>query len=152
MTFTVLLNVPRKPGLSPHEFKHHWENVHVPLLKQLVGYDFPLSHTRHYVERNLPSSPTSPMFGPALDSSEIAAANTLLSLGDVDGVAVLTFANKEHYERFMGKLADGKKRKAIEKDLESFVDVNANRAVFAGETRATGRDGGMVGWRFVGSV
>ena len=42
MVYSLILFVTRKPGLSLHEFKHHWETTHVPLLKELVGQDFPL--------------------------------------------------------------------------------------------------------------
>ncbi|KAJ4305360.1 hypothetical protein N0V90_000891 [Kalmusia sp. IMI 367209] len=122
MTYSVILHVPRKPSLSPEDFKYYWENTHVPLLKSLVRYDFPLSHTRHYIER--PS-----VLDPAVDQSS-STTESLPNIGDVDGVAVLTFANKEHYERFKGKLADGKNRKAYEEDLNIFVDLSGLKKVF----------------------
>ncbi|KAK3203457.1 hypothetical protein GRF29_112g1387064 [Pseudopithomyces chartarum] len=138
MVYSVILHVPRKPGLSPEEFKHHWEKIHVPLLKQLVGHDFPLSHTRHYIERPLDST---------LDRGELASSEGPNSAVAIDGVAILTFGSKEHYERFGVKLADEKKRVVYEGDLRNFVDVGAMKGMFAGETKATGRDGGVVGWR-----
>jgi hypothetical protein len=168
MTHSVILHVPRKPGISSEEFKHHWENIHVPLVKTLVGYDFPLSYTRHYIERPFATHPVDP----ALDGSGTTPEEPQ-GLSGVDGVAVLTFANKEHYDKFSTKLVEAKRNKVYKEDLGDFVDVAALRALFAvsdyvssadeiafaetiwlvqGETKATGRDGGMVGWRFVGSV
>jgi hypothetical protein len=40
----------RRSGITPHQFKEHFETVHIPLLKSVVGEDFPLSHTRHYTD------------------------------------------------------------------------------------------------------
>lgn len=126
MVYSVILHVPRKPSVSPEEFKYHWENFHVPLLKQLVGHDFPLSHTRHYIER----PPYSPQIVATHRQGSVAVAETS-GAAEVDGIAVLTFATKRHYERFIGKLADVNKRKAYEEDLERFVDVETMRGMVA---------------------
>ncbi|KAF2244460.1 hypothetical protein BU26DRAFT_569442 [Trematosphaeria pertusa] len=138
MTYSLILFVPCKPGLTLEAFKHHWETSHIPLLKSLVGYDFPLSHTRHYIERTLDGQANVSVGGP----QDIA----------FDGVAVLTFADRGHYERFLAKVNEDKAQQKHAEDLEKFVDVGALKGVMVGLTRATGRDGGDVGWRFVGSV
>jgi len=138
MTYTLLLFIPRKPGLSLETFKHHWETLHIPLLKQLVGREFPLSHTRHYVEK-----------------AQDGQANVFIGSAEgvtYDGVATLTFINKVHYERFMEKLGEHENQQRHKDDLDVFVDVGGLRGVLVGETRSTGKDGGNVGWRFVGSV
>jgi hypothetical protein len=168
MTYSVILHVPRKQGISSEEFKHHWENIHIPLVKCLVGYDFPLSYTRHYIERPFATSPVDP----ALKGSGTTPEEPQ-GLNSVDGVAVITFANKEHYNKFSTKLGEAKRNTVYKENLRGFVDVAALKAQFAvsdhvsstdevafaemiwlvqGETKATGRDGGMVGWSFVGSV
>ncbi|KAF2687406.1 hypothetical protein K458DRAFT_415661 [Lentithecium fluviatile CBS 122367] len=138
MTYTLLVFVPRKPNVSLEAFKHHWETSHVPLLKQLAGSEFPLSHTRHYIEKN-------------------ANEETNVVIGGMegvtyDGVATLTFINKVHYERFVGKLGQDENERLHREDLERFVDVARVRVLLVGETRSTGKDGGTVGWRFVGNV
>lgn len=125
MVYSVILHVPRKPGLSPEEFKHHWEKIHIPLLKQLVGYDFPLSHTRHYIERPFDST---------LERGDLTKSEGPSGVGAIDGVAILTFASKEHYERFGEKLTDEKKRRVYESDLQNFVDVGAMNGMFAVST------------------
>ncbi|KAL1629224.1 hypothetical protein SLS56_005447 [Neofusicoccum ribis] len=51
MPYTVLIFAYRKPGLTPEEFKNHYENVHVPLIKSIAGDKFPLSHPRSYINR-----------------------------------------------------------------------------------------------------
>jgi hypothetical protein len=138
MTYTLLLFITRKPDLSLVSFKHHWEISHVPLLKQLVGSEFPLSHTRHYIEKTTNNHPYV-----AIDRVEGVT---------YDGVATLTFINKVHYERFMSLLGEQENEKKHREDLEKFVDVGALKGVLVGETQSTGRDGGSMGWRFVGSI
>ncbi|KAF2177312.1 hypothetical protein K469DRAFT_809488 [Zopfia rhizophila CBS 207.26] len=88
MTFTTVFLVTRKTGIPPSAFKQHWENTHIPLLKAIVGYDFPLSHTRHYIERDLstPEYPANILYGQQEDFT-------------FDAVAVFTFANRAHWER-----------------------------------------------------
>ncbi|KAF1972134.1 hypothetical protein BU23DRAFT_166488, partial [Bimuria novae-zelandiae CBS 107.79] len=51
MTFSLLLFITRKPTLTPAEFKAHWDNTHVELLKSIAGDKFPLTHTRRYIAR-----------------------------------------------------------------------------------------------------
>lgn len=51
MPFTIVLFAWRKPNTSPAEFKHHYETTHLPLLKSIAGERFPLTHTRHYIQR-----------------------------------------------------------------------------------------------------
>lgn len=63
--FTTIVFVTRKPGLSPAEFKDYYENTHVPLLQSLAGSLFPISHTRHYLARDLshPDHPPIVVYG-----------------------------------------------------------------------------------------
>ena len=51
MTYIVIHFVTRKPTLTIEEFKHYWENTHIPLLKSLTGPLFPLHHKRRYLAR-----------------------------------------------------------------------------------------------------
>ncbi|KAI0095753.1 hypothetical protein GGR51DRAFT_544674 [Nemania sp. FL0031] len=51
MTYTIVAFIRRKKDTSPAQFRAHYDNVHVPLLQVLVGSNFPISHTRHYVTR-----------------------------------------------------------------------------------------------------
>jgi hypothetical protein len=138
MTYTLLLFVPRKADLDFRSFKHHWEMVHVPLLKELTGSEFPLSYTRHYVEKNSDDQPNV-----IIGSAEHVA---------YDGVATLTFINKAHYERYMGMLGGEWNAMKYREDLERFVDIGQLKGVLVGETQSTGRDGGSMGWRFLGSI
>ncbi|KAF2473499.1 uncharacterized protein BDR25DRAFT_387791 [Lindgomyces ingoldianus] len=141
MPFTLVLLVARKPGLSLSAFKHHWEAKHLPLLKSLVGLDFPLSHTRHYLDRDpeLAMTPANILFGTQEDFN-------------FDAIAVFTFIDRAHWERFWEKVSRKEAKQLLTEDDEKFQDKEKLKAVFIGDTKATGRDGGAVGWRFVGSV
>ena len=141
MPYTVILFVTRKPGLSISDFQHHWENVNIPLLKHMTGEDFPLAHTRHYVERDtsLPASPANVLKGSQEDFG-------------YDAVTIWTFADQGHWERFKGKWKHGEVHEALERDENAWMDKSKLKAVVVGDTRSTGRDGREMGWRFVGSV
>ncbi|KAF2268031.1 hypothetical protein CC78DRAFT_34176 [Lojkania enalia] len=141
MVYTLVLFLSRKPGVSLSDFKTHYETTHVPLLKAIVGEDFPLSYTRHYIDRDdtLPFSPAEVFVGSQEDFA-------------FDALAVLTFASKVHWERFKERIKGDGAQKLKTEDEKLFMDGGAKKGVFCGETRSTGRDGGAVGWRFVGSV
>jgi hypothetical protein len=141
MPYTIILLVTRKPGLSHSAFRNHWEHIHIPLLKSLVGTDFPLSHTRHYLDRDmaLPGAPANVLKGAQEDFA-------------FDALALWTFADEGHWSRFMAKLGEEGVREVLERDEGSWMDGGALRVVRVGWTGCTGADGGEVGWRFVGSV
>lgn len=113
----------------------------MPLLKSIVGEDFPLSHTRHYVDLDLNggSHPLHPPFG-APDNFTY------------DAIAVFTFINKDHWDRFVAKCKQPDASRRLSEDDEKFQDYKKLKPVFIEDTKSTGRDGGEVGWRFVGSV
>ena len=51
MTVSILLLAYRKPGTTPEQFQAYYEEKHVGLVKELAGEDYPLSHTRRYIQR-----------------------------------------------------------------------------------------------------
>lgn len=60
MTYTIVDLIRRKQDITPEQFRNYYNNVHVPLLKLLMGDTFPLTHTRHYVSRILSESKSGP--------------------------------------------------------------------------------------------
>lgn len=85
--YSIVVFVKRKATLSPSEFMHHWETVHVQLLRRLGGSRFPLSHTRHYI-------------GPALHPAP-PAQDSLTEAGRFDAFAVITFASEAAFRDFV---------------------------------------------------
>ncbi|KAH7139203.1 hypothetical protein B0J11DRAFT_37284 [Dendryphion nanum] len=152
MTFTVILFVARRSHQTPSTFKHDYETNYIPLLKSIVGHDFPLSHTRHYVEHDGGSHHHPPFHG--------TVPNTQAGF-QFDVVTVYTFISHGHWERFQEKFKDweGDSQGLMSMEGLAFgTSMSAEeregrvKMLIAGDTKCTGRDGGAVGWRFVGSV
>lgn len=140
MPYTLILFVTRRPGLTSSAFKFHWETIHIPLLKSIVGEDFPLSYTRHYMhDESDPAHPSNIYYGTQEGFT-------------FDAVAVFTFADRAHLQRFKGKCHDADAEKKLKEDDERFQDVSKLKGFHVADTKSTGRDGGDMGWRFVGSV
>jgi hypothetical protein len=149
MTYTIFMLVSRKPGTSLAAFKHHYENIHMPLVLDIAGAEAPLSHTRHYLERSpssLPSSAIDPLTADA-DTPPSTASTTepppLVLAGAVDAidydcVSVVVFADEAHMARFDDLLWGGGPRVAeIQADGAGFVDLGALRSFVVGEARVT---------------
>ena len=47
--FNVLVFGTMAPHLTLPEYKNHYDNIHVPLVRNLTGENFPPLHTRYYV-------------------------------------------------------------------------------------------------------
>lgn len=45
MAYTILIFAYRKPGTTPEQFRMHYENNHMPLVREIGGEHFPNSHT-----------------------------------------------------------------------------------------------------------
>lgn len=58
MLYSIVAFFWRKPGLTPQEFRHHYETNHILLLLDLFGPAFPKSHTRFYLPRQLSTNHT----------------------------------------------------------------------------------------------
>lgn len=52
----LLVLTARRQDLTPDQYKHHYENVHIPLLRRLLGDAFPLTQERHYIPRSADGS------------------------------------------------------------------------------------------------
>ena len=142
MTQSVLALIQRKVGTTPTEFYEHYENIHMPLLKELFSDVFPQSHTRYYVVRESPNVATSSSTAGATNSSESRNAifPASMIIGDAEtvdfDVAVsVVFADQAAFERFMARMAEVGER--LLQDEESFTERAVLRIMKAGETRVT---------------
>ncbi|MCJ1441552.1 MAG: hypothetical protein MMC23_002041 [Stictis urceolatum] len=137
MPYTALLYASRKPGTSPAQFREHWENKHLPLVKSLSGPDFPLSHTRYYLQR---SEDPIGSGGPANRNTPAAVLAGLQEDFDHDGFAILTFEDEAAFQRFYGKVSEATAAAKIAADEENFLDRTKLMIVLIGETTTTRRD------------
>ena len=51
----LLVLIARRPELTPDRYKHHYENVHIPLLRRLLG-DAVTSQERNYISHSADGS------------------------------------------------------------------------------------------------
>jgi hypothetical protein len=123
--FIVVVFVTRKPTLSPEEFKDHWENKHVPLLKSLAGPRFPLSHRRHYLSRD-PSAPDYPLRVAVGQPEDF----------DFDAFTVVTFESEAAFKQFVPTMT----RPEVFEDEDRFTVRERMKAVILGETNIATRE------------
>ncbi|KAJ9251207.1 hypothetical protein DTO271D3_3685 [Paecilomyces variotii] len=119
MSYTIVAFLWRKPGITPLEFKTHYETQHIPLLLELLGSRFPASHSRFYLPR-LPSDPSS------TDVSNLNLRPKLF-LGDGDGFSwdaycELCFENHIAFEDFRAAMLEPENATKIAADEEQFLD------------------------------
>lgn len=122
--FTLVVFVTRKPGLSPAEFKDHYENKHVPLLQSLAGPTFPISHTRHYLARDSVNPEHPPVF--VYGDSEAFT---------YDAIVEVRFENQAGLQEFQKTMLSPE----VLEDEDRFTDRTKLRAVGMGKTEVTRR-------------
>ena len=120
MPFTVLLLACRKPDLSPSEFKAHYEDVHMPLLRRLGGPLFPSTHTRKYLQ----------------------VMNVLPGLQQdfpYDSLSEITFEDEQHFQKFMERISDPDRVAERQADEARFLVPERTAIVIVGDVRGTVR-------------
>ena len=108
--FQLLMFGRRKQDLSPQQYRDHYENVHIPFMKNLTGDTFPLTHVRHYVKRD----------GPPDYLAALMAGNQ--SDFEFDAVAVLTYRDKAHFDANWAFFENEGTRKLIQADEAKFSE------------------------------
>lgn len=102
----------RRQDFTPDQYKHHYENVHIPLLRRLLGDAFPLTQERHYIPRSADGS-----------------LETLVGSGDLayDCITISVFADGEHLQRAVAESNDPKKKAEREEDEAKFLDMTETK-------------------------
>lgn len=125
MPIKMLLFVTRKPGMSPEDFKNHYENVHIPLVKSMGSEAFPLTHTRRYLAKT--KEPWSEVY----TTSQILSGPP--SAFEFDCIGELTYESIEHLQRHGALLQNEQNDPLIKADCEKFMDVAKSSTVLLGE-------------------
>jgi hypothetical protein len=138
---TILMFATRKPAITPSEFRHHYENIHIPLVRALAGPLFPVTHSRRYVRR---LRPTDLKEEQAPDSPEYPAVVLSGLQGDFtyDAVVEMRFESVEAADAFFACLAQPEVAVEIAKDCEVFMDQTRMLAVIVEDVVETKRDAG----------
>ena len=118
MAFRVVLFAYRKPGLSPQDFKQRYEDVHIPLVKDISGSLFPLSHTRRYISLSKTSSEesTEATYEPELISGEPSDM-------PYDAITEMRFDTREDFYNFATLLNEPANAAKIAADCAEFLDT-----------------------------
>ncbi|KAH9871949.1 hypothetical protein J1614_006208 [Plenodomus biglobosus] len=136
MPYTILLFVTRNSNLTTEEFKNHYEHIHLPLARSLVGQAWPKTFRRQYLARITrkgfggPSNPDRPLLtlrGDMLDD-------------DYDCVAELGFDSEVDFRLFYDGIYAKENAAILARDEEKFLEPGKTRVVVVGETM-TDHDG-----------
>ncbi|KAK6221591.1 hypothetical protein LQW54_001363 [Pestalotiopsis sp. IQ-011] len=133
MTYSILIFAFRKIGTTPEQFRAHYEDSHVPLVKEIAGEHFPLSHNRRYVHRTA---------GKAEGTERNADYPATVLFGsqaefDYDAFAELTFADVTAFQTFFGITQKPENQERIQADEAKFLDSSRMTVVVLGETIVT---------------
>ena len=97
------------------DFKTAYEDVHVPLVRDMAGDSFPNFHARHYVSRI-----------PAVDGSNETVAEVLsgdAAMIPYDAISEMTFNSRQHYEEFATRITSGENAAKMAEDCAKFLDI-----------------------------
>ena len=111
--FKVIVLVARKVGMSREDFMHHYETVHVPLVKRLVPEL--VEYRRNYLD-------------PAETVAMPGAAAT-----DFDSITEMWFHDRAGYEALGALNSDPVKGAALADDAAIFMDATKTRMFVVGE-------------------
>ncbi|KAM7199759.1 hypothetical protein V8F20_005629 [Naviculisporaceae sp. PSN 640] len=134
MTYSILITNTRKPGTTPEEFRNGCEAL-IPFIKEMAGEHFPLSHTRHYIQRtesprgegNSELNPTTPaivIMGKQADA-------------DWDSISELVFADELAFKAYIDTLMEPNNWARLQERESKVVDTEKSKIVVVGEALVT---------------
>lgn len=124
MSYKILYFAYRKPGTTPADFRAHYEEKHMPKIKQMTGQHFPLSHVRRYIHRTL-ADPASTNNDGASERNPHTPATVLSGTQaefDYDAIVEMTFEDEDAFKAFCGILQIPENAKWVAEDEETFLD------------------------------
>lgn len=135
MTYTIIIFVTRKPTITSEEFRDHWENKHIPLLKSLTGPLFPLQHKRRYFARIERKG----FGGPANRDHPPLVLRGSPEDFDFDGVAELTWEDEKKFQDYYKAIYETDAAAQLAKDEELFLDAGKMKSIVVSESTGTSR-------------
>ncbi|KAI1741712.1 EthD domain-containing protein [Xylaria scruposa] len=136
MPYSVLIFAYRKPGTMPEQFKAHYEGIHVPLVRELAGASFPLSHTRRYLHRSENHADSNTARNPSTPATVLIGTQNDF---DYDAFAELTFEDAAAFQTFFNRMQHPEIAAKIAADEEKFLDRTQMPVVVLGDITETRR-------------
>ncbi|RSL55246.1 hypothetical protein CEP54_009494 [Fusarium duplospermum] len=126
MTYIVLMLVYRNPQMTPDQFKDHYENKHIPLMKKFLGASFPLSHSRRYILRTEENG----------QHTATVLAGTQADF-EFDCVSELKFESEANFQSMSALLSSAENSAAVGEDCMAFMDPEKTKMVVLGDVNIT---------------
>jgi hypothetical protein len=135
MPYTVFVFATRNPTITSEQFKSHWEDTHIPLVKSLVGPLFPLHYKRHYFARTERKG----FGGPANRDNPAFLLRGSPDNFDFDAVAELMWEDEKTFQEFYKAIHTTKTAAKLAVDENQFLHSNGWKSVVVGDTANTTR-------------
>lgn len=164
MTYTILMFLTRKDGMTPSQFKHHMETIHVPcesplqlrahihevaaqrahahietVVQSITGPNFPKKSTRRYVQRNSKDSANLPESDDSNAKWVAPSAWGTTTDIDIDAVFSLDFDDEAACTKFVGIINSEDAQRKLAPDEELCLDRGKLRTVVQGEVNVIER-------------
>lgn len=123
MSYRILFFAFRKPGTTPAHFRAHYEDKHMPKIKEMTVQHFPLTHVRRYIHRTSVETPST--IANASERNPHTPATVLSGTQaefDYDAIVEMTFEDEKAFQTFCGILQIPDNAKWIAEDEETFLD------------------------------
>lgn len=137
MTYTIILFVTRDPSLSFDQFKHYYENTHLPMVYNLIADVWPTKFTRRYIARISRKG----FGGPANPDRPPLTLRGHMNELDCDCIAELVFGSEDKFQKFYKKIYEKDIAKILVEDENKFLEKGKTRIVVVGETCNTSPEG-----------
>ena len=114
MAVTNLVFITRKPSLPFDDFVAYFEQVHLPLMHEVMGDTMPKEFRRHYTDSSLPTA-----IGPNRG---------------IDLVLEMVFEDTKALERFLARIGEGDNAKLLQEDWPIYCDEKGETVVTTART------------------
>lgn len=138
MPLSVMVFYTRRPDVTPDQFRERMENVHVPIIRDVMGEHYPTCYTLRYVVRvdsgagdrlgaNTASKKRAPPDAP------VVLVGSPSDLG-WDAMGEMVFRDELHVQQGLGTInsPDGQR---VKEDEEVFTLTDKLRVVLMGESK-----------------
>ncbi|KAI0845016.1 hypothetical protein F5Y00DRAFT_265982 [Daldinia vernicosa] len=144
MTYTLIVLLQRKEGISSSQFRMYYDTVHVPLLKSLFGSTMPSTHTRYYISRDTKSEHghTDSTTPPERTTPNEELLPTIMHSGKLadipfDSLTVMTWESKESRDAFLKIFYSKSVAEKLGEDEENFADREKRLIFSVGDSTTT---------------